>query len=63
MRYHYSHIRNLASEARSRFDNLLHALQMCDSGYGKDEIYIDGMTVRLAVDDFKTILAEIRKLK
>jgi hypothetical protein len=30
---------------------------------GQDVADINGMSVRLAVDDFKTILTEIRKLK
>lgn len=63
MRYQYNHIRNLANEARSRFDHLLYALQMRDNDWSRDAVNIDGLAIRLAVDDFKVILAEIRRLK
>jgi hypothetical protein len=61
-RYYTKHLRRLAGEADTRFGELMRALD----ARGKDRdtaIQIDGTRIRLAVDDFKTILTEIRRLK
>ena len=61
-RYYAWHILRLRTEAHTRFDRLLDVLEMGDKR-GDDLMTFEGMRVRLAVDDFKNILAEIRKLK
>lgn len=61
-RYYARHLRRLANEADTRFKELMRALDT----HGADDdstLQPDGVRVRLAVDDFKSILAEIRKLK
>ena len=62
MKYSASHIIRLHSEAAIRFERLGRAL---DVGHkrGSDTVSMSGIDVRMAVDDFKTILSEIRKLK
>ncbi len=62
MKYYAKHLRRLANEANTRFGELMRALDV----RGKDNdtaIQVDGTRIRLAVDDFKTILTEIRRLK
>lgn len=61
-RHYASHLQRLASEADDRFRRLM---QVLDTGRcrGTDIVVTDGCAARLAADDFKTILAEIRRLK
>lgn len=61
-KYYAKHLHRLRDQAQTRFDELLRAL---DTGgnRGPDTVLVDGMEIRLAVDDFKVILTEIRKLK
>ncbi len=60
--YHADHLYRLRHQAQTRFDALMHAT---DPGVsrGPDWVAISGVEIRLAVDDFKVILTEIRKLK
>lgn len=60
-RYHADHLRRLLDEADNRFRELLRALDTWDDD--NTFVTIDGVRIRLAVDDFKVILAEIRRLK
>ena len=61
-KYYAKHLNCLRYQAQTRFDELLRAL---DTGgnRGTDTVAVDGMQIRLAVDDFRAILTEIRKLK
>ncbi len=61
-RYYAWHILKLRTEAHRRFDRLMEAIELGDSR-GDDLLPVEGMRIRLAVDDFKTILSGIRKLK
>jgi len=61
-RYTAGHLHRLRHQAQSRFDELLRALNT-GPNRGTDAVAVDGMQIRLAVDDFKVILTEIRKLK
>jgi len=61
-RYYAWHVLKLRTEAHRRFDELMRVLELGDKR-GDDLLTFDGMRVRLAVDDFKNILTEIRKLK
>lgn len=61
-RYYARHLRCLADEADTRFKKLMQALDT-QGAKGDTTVQPDGVRVRLAVDDFKTILTEIRKLK
>ena len=61
-RYYAKHLRRLANEADDRFRVLMHALDTHGAS-GDTIVQPDGVRVRLAVDDFKTILTEIRRLK
>lgn len=61
-RYYARHLRRLADEADARFRELLRALDTGRADYD-DPVQVDGIRVRLAVDDFRVILTEIRKLK
>jgi hypothetical protein len=64
MNYYVSHVKNLKDELRSRYDRLMLVLPD-DKVFvhrGKDCVNLKGSDVRLAVDDFKSILAEIRRL-
>lgn len=61
-KYYARHLKRLASEADTRFKELIRALDT-HGARGLDIVQPDGVRVRLAVDDFKTILTEIRKLK
>lgn len=60
MKYQAKHIHKLQAEAVDRFERLQHALP-----YPIDNklVTVNGRDIRLAVDDFKSILAEIRRLK
>jgi len=60
--YYAKHLHRLRHQAQTRFDELLRALDAGDNR-GTDTVTVDGMQIRLAVDDFKVILTEIRKLK
>jgi hypothetical protein len=65
MKYYAASVGRLKEEARARFERLMAALT-CGSSFmfrGHEVTNVNGTDVRLAVDDFKTILAEIRKLK
>lgn len=61
-RYSAKHLHRLKHQAQTRFDELLRALDTGDNR-GTYIVQVDGMQIRLAVDDFKVILTEIRKLK
>jgi len=61
-RYYARHLRRLSSEADTRFRKLMQTLST-HGKIGADTVEIDGIHIRLAVDNFKTILTEIRKLK
>lgn len=64
--YNSDYLRRLQSEAQSRFDILIKTLQPDGNRYTPTtvrNISISGIDVRLAVEDFKAILTEIRKLK
>lgn len=61
-RYYAKHLRRLAGEADTRFRELMRALDTHGAN-GDTIVQPDSVRVRLAVDDFKTILAEIRRLK
>ena len=62
--YYKTHIDQLRQETEDRFSRLLlalHGTQLILNG--KECINLDGPMIRIAVDDFKTILVEIRRLK
>jgi len=61
-KYYAKHLKRLAGEADTRFRELMRALDT-HGREGDDTIQVDGTRIRLAVDDFKTILTEIRRLK
>lgn len=66
MLYHQQYLRRLDTELAVRFEELQRVLQVPSRGfavYEDNKIEIDGMSVRLAVDSFKAILSEIRRLK
>lgn len=60
MKYNAEHILKLRSEVAARCDQLLSALHVPPS---VDTIMLNACDIRLAVDDFKSILAEIKRLK
>ena len=65
-RYNYWYVNRLYDQAAYRFDRLKDAMKIpLDRKIPQTnhDITIDGLDLRLAVDDFKNILAEIRKLK
>lgn len=62
MRYNANHIRRLRDEAQARCNRLLDALNVPET-YDSDFILVDGCEIRMAVDDFKSVLSEIRRLK
>jgi len=64
-RYNVSHIKELTEQAHARFGRLLNALQSEEVLVyrGKDTMMVCTSDIRIAVDDFKTILSEIRRLK
>jgi len=65
--YYHSHILRLQQEARQRFDRLMATLTPHAAVHhphnDKEIVNINGCGVRFAVDDFKTVLLEIRRLK
>ena len=63
--YFTSHINKLKGEASERFARLMDSLKPHStvSRNGKEAANFNGSDIRVAVDDFKTILAEIRKIK
>ena len=63
MRYTHGHVKKLNHELRKRLDLLQQAIPCNALKRDDDIVEIDGMAVRLAVDDFKAILAETRRLK
>lgn len=60
MKYQAKHILMLRSETIVRLDNLLDVLRVSP---GNDMVMIQAADIRMAVDDFKVILTEIRRLK
>ena len=62
MRYKANHIRRLHSEAQAHCNNLLDALNVPVT-YDADFISIDPCETRMAVNDFRSILSEIWRLK
>jgi len=65
MKYQRRHISRLRDELAFRYEELQRALHIPnDMGVPTtDTIDIEGLRVRLAVEDFKAILSEVRKLK
>jgi hypothetical protein len=66
MYYQLNYVEALKTEARVRYDVLMQALQCTEESRlmnGKKATRIDGLQVRLAVEGFKAVLAEIKKLK
>ncbi len=61
--YWSDHLMKLHSELVSRYSNLELLLQVDRRRLTNVKIPVNGTNIRLAVDDFKSILAEIRKLK
>jgi hypothetical protein len=61
MAYTTNHVVGLREELHSRFDRLIDAFPVLK--YRQDVCTVDGSKMRLAVDDFKAILAEVRRLK
>ena len=63
--YFTSHIDKLKGEASERFARLMDSLkpQSTVTRDGRPVANFNGSDIRVAVDDFKTILAEIRKIK
>jgi len=62
MLYRLDHIRRLHDELTARHGRLLDELPY-RPGERAEHVEIDSVGVRVAVDDFKAILAEIRRLK
>ncbi len=63
MKYYAKHIGALKDELRNRFDKLLRVIPFGHNLDPKDYVAIDGLTLRLAVEDFQAILKEVKKLK
>lgn len=63
MKYKAEHIRRLHSETRQRCNHLLDVLIRSTSQTRDDFITVDSYQVRMAVDDFKNVLSEMRRLK
>jgi len=61
-KYYAEHLIRLQGEAQRRFDGLMRAIETDDSR-GDDLVIVDGVQIRMAVDDFKVLLAEVRKIK
>lgn len=61
-RYKANHIRRLRDEAQGRCNRLLDLLHV-PTRYSGEFVLVDGSKVRVAVDDFKSVLSEIRRLK
>ena len=62
MLYYRDHLRKLTHEAERRYAALIDVLYP-GHGDARDKIEVDGPAIRMAVDDFKTILTEIRRLR
>jgi len=62
MKHRANHVRRLRNEAQVRCNRLLDALNVPPAWSG-DWIEIDPSRTRMAVDDFKSVLSEIRRLK
>lgn len=63
MRYQTQLLIKLRREAQYRFDKLIATLVVSTNLTMPENTNICGTDIRLAVDDFKSILTEIRKLK
>jgi len=65
MIYKRQYLRRLANELSIRYEELQRVLHETDRGIipMTDDVEMDGLDIRLAVDDFKTILSEVRRLK
>ncbi len=66
MIYKQQYIRRLANALAIRYEELQRALQAPSRGfavYEDADIKIDAMDIRLAVEDFKTIFSEVKRLK
>ena len=63
--YYLTHLEKLKAEVQQRCGCLLEAMKPSNTRmYGGCNVgHVDPSAVRLAVDDFKSILAEIRRLK
>lgn len=62
--YNVTGIDRLKREARERFERLLASLDGPKSVCrGTDVLALDASKIRMAVDDFHTILKELRRLK
>jgi len=63
--YNHSHILRLKQEAQTRFTRLQAVLTPSATVVigGKEVVGVSSYEVRLAVDDFRFILTEIRRLK
>ncbi len=61
-KYFIPHVDRLRKEAEGRMADLRAALRTSHVKFD-DVIEVDGIRIRLAVEGFKAILAEIRKLK
>ncbi len=62
MRYKADHIKRLCAETQARYYQIMDALYVPITFSG-DYTTVDGSQVRMAVDDFKSVLSEIRRLK
>jgi hypothetical protein len=61
MLYKHTYIKQLTDEAHARFNRLMDALPLKIAT--ADNVLIDSTKTRLAVSDFKAILAEVNRLK
>ena len=62
--YNPTGIQRLKNETQERFHNLMNALIGTEAiNRGSKVLTFDASKIRLAVDDFTTVLKEIRKLK
>lgn len=61
MRYSEEYMRRLQQEVACRYKRLMATLEVSEDNV--KYVRVDGFATRLAVDDFKNILSEIRKLK
>lgn len=62
MKYRSNHLRRLYDETRTRCINLLATLRV-PTTYEHDFTTVDSDQIRVAVDDFESVLSEIRRLK
>ena len=62
-RYYNIHLQHLYTELQERYDRLTAALPATNNRSYFGTLVPDGVKVRVAVDDFKAILTEIRRLK